>query len=115
MQFIKHKLLRIFELGPRQSLCIAKNKISSKIFELRWRRKALSGRMGQTFNSRQPFPAFAQKELRRTGNLRYEFNDILITQANLYTQNIFDILGSGPQQFTHIPWHEDFRLKAQNP
>jgi len=165
LQSIKHKLSRIFELGPRQSLRIAKNKICSKIFELRWRRRALSGRTECSWANKNIIPAsfkYAAEppstssgvnaianfilnkvmDSGRTGKEDFSHTkkytsahenifppfvlrgvpfgtnlkdqEKILTQADLYTQNIFDILGSGPQKFTHLPWHEDFKLKSQN-
>ncbi|MDR3551293.1 MAG: heparinase II/III family protein [Candidatus Babeliales bacterium] len=81
----------------------------NKIFELRWRRKALSHTAHhKTMGSYHSLPLLSQPE-------KHIDQKFIIDQANLYSKNIFDILGSGPQQFTHIPWHEDFRLKAQDP
>jgi hypothetical protein len=39
----------------------------------------------------------------------------VIKQADQYVAGRFDLLGSGLQQFTKIPWHEDIRLSSRDP
>ncbi len=59
---------------------------------------------------------------RQSKNLSYikSFYDTAITRqqcleiADTYTRNKFCFLGSQAQQYTHIPWHTDFRLQQQN-
>ena len=36
-------------------------------------------------------------------------------KADLYVAKQFDLLGSGPVQFSKIPWRTDIRLQKKNP
>lgn len=41
--------------------------------------------------------------------------EVVLADAQKFTRNEFDLLGSGSQIFEQMPWHVDFRLRAQNP
>jgi heparinase II/III-like protein len=119
------KKMRI--LGPKKTFIIAENKIRTKIFDLHWRRKALKKQARHlweaiAYKHHMPtlfspfFKILISRPMSLPGylSLAMRLEDLCIL-ADTYTNNQFDILGSGVQQFEKIPWHEDIRLKAHCP
>ena len=131
MQIIRtrlgHRIKKALKLGPRASLRIVENKLKAKIFRAYWRNKAIKrsashswSQIANKYRLRSSCAEFLTKLHSRhstfTNNLALDLPlEHLCALADQYAQKKFDILGSGLQQFEAIPWHEDFRLKAQNP
>lgn len=123
---LPHYLKKIIQLGPRTSFVVAKNRLQAAWHEQRVRRKALNGTAShdwQIISSMhgidKNFSCFWQQQKKKSFSFldqMYQDQSIdqVIAQANLFEQNIFDLLGSGPRQFSSMPWHIDFRLQAQN-
>lgn len=126
MQFtrIKHLSKRFFELGARQSFTVLRARIEQKTFELLWRPKAQAKKAYHTWhkiqsnhNSAQAFEHFfKQLSFKQLPDISLQSpKHAILEKANEYSLNTFDLLGSGTQTFNSLPWHEDFRLKAQSP
>jgi len=123
MQSIIHRFNRLYELGPRNSLISMQNKIARKLFHTRWRSQALArtahhswAAIAQNHCINKNFSEYWHKaSLKSLPNLPSHDINTIIAQADAYTHNQFDILGSGPHKFSPMPWHQDIRLKAQNP
>jgi len=120
-----HTYKRLRELGFSNSIHILRNKLSRKLFRLQCKDRALKNMAGHSWSAianihyvKTSFPIFfahcSQKKL-QSSQLEMMPQDKLLSQADAYTGNSFNILGSGPQTFTRMPWHEDFRLKTINP
>lgn len=119
---IIHRYNRLRELGIRKSAISVQHKIVHKLFHLRWRTKAIDRKAGHTWNAiaqshgmKISFQEYTQQSILKSLPCAFIQREHLIAQADTYTHNQFDILGSGPQIFYRMPWHEDFRLKDQNP
>ncbi len=121
-----HLIKKAFRLGPKRTLALAQNKLRAKIFSVYWRNKALSKNAHHTWDviaARYHFSSsfgdfFIKLQSRSMPIVNYLALDVprekLIMLADNYVEKRFDILGSGLQHFTTMPWHEDFRLKAQD-
>lgn len=105
----KYKLARLYELGARQSISIICNKLRSKAFALTWKKKALA----HTAHHRAMGSYICSRTLSHTFTISNAA--ALIRQADTYTLGCYTLLGSEQLTFTHMPWHEDFRLKNQHP
>lgn len=119
---LAHCYRRLRELGLRKSAITVHNKLARTLFHHRWRARAIDRSANHTWQG-----------INRKYRLNISFQDYwqtsrnkslpivpdqphnkIIAAADSYTQNQFEILGSGKQIFSQMPWHEDFRLKTQN-
>lgn len=120
MHIIIHRFKRFRELGIHNGMRILCNKIRNARFYWRFKRQALAGKAHHSWGDITKkdgvdFPTFWQQCISKSLPVSDYQSNIIMAQANAYTQNIFDILGSGPISCPHLPWHEDIRLKAQDP
>jgi hypothetical protein len=123
---IPHYIKKIIQLGPRTSFVVAKNRLQVAWHEQRIRRKALNGTAAHSWptiasqhNIDKKFSLFWQQQKNKSFSFLDQIYadqpiDQVIAQAHLFEQKTFDLLGSGPTQFSSMPWHIDFRLQAQN-
>ncbi len=125
---IPHYMKKLYELGPSTALKVVSNRMTNSFFEQYSRYQA------DRKNASYTWPVLAQKYGYATfddywkvlkkrsfvsyGNLYQEqFSDTsdLYRQADAFSNNCFDILGSRDQCLMVMPWHSDFRLRYQNP
>lgn len=119
MQSNFHRFKRLRELGVRNAVRIICNKIRNAWFYWRFKKRALARKTQHSWDDiarkhQVNFLIFWQQCASKSLPALDYSSEIIIPQADAYTQNIFDILGSGPYIFTQITWHEDIRLKVQN-
>ena len=130
MQLAKliHYARRVAQLGPRKSFHVLKNRIHKKRFYRYWKHRATNKTANHEWEMiahkhkvNKSFPLFFTQ-------LKNSFADSFPTEivkplerdvelkdvADRFSENIFDLLGSGPIKFFKIPWHIDFRLQKQN-
>jgi hypothetical protein len=120
---IKHWAQRFIELGPHKSVKIIHHKILHKTFQTALQKKIKKGFTGHSWQdmckqyklvSFETF--FSQIKNKNLPNPLWNIPESeILYKAHEYSQNYFNILGSGKLCFNQIPWHEDFRLRAQNP
>jgi len=116
---------KCLQLGIAKSTRIAKNQLQKKLYRASWRHVALQHSASHSWqnivkkNTLHPdFSLFCGTAIK---SKKWEFIDIfcketdkksIITQADSYTQNSFDILGSGPTHLQPLLWHTDFKHQA---
>src|SRR5947209_3605338 len=120
---LSHITQRILELGPRQSLRIVQDRFNNNLFDYYWRKKALNKKASHGWQqislrhgihgSFQDFYAHCSEK--SLPDIRYNHPTDLVTRADRYNQNCFGLLGAQQECFVDMPWHQDFRLKQQNP
>lgn len=126
MQSMQHYVKKIIQLGPYATARVIHNRVKDKLFNRYWRALALQKKAAHSWAGiarmhRLPqLPTFLMQAKERAfisvNALCIDVHSVdLCAQADAYTRNCFDLLGSGQQCFTKIPWHSDFRLHAQHP
>ena len=123
---IVYYVRRINSLGLQQSAVRTVRKIKESYLRSYWRKKAYNGTAAYTWQDitkkhvyTQSFDQFCIEQKRHQLSFlpelyKYVPDKQIVADADLFVQNCFDVLGSGMQYFTTIPWHTDFRLKAQH-
>jgi len=114
---------KLYQLGPKKTWELSVQKIRAKLFYRRWRYEALRQQAHHSWEHiarKNHTSASCSLFLKRLGcrvlelphylSLAMPLED-LCGLADAYVNNRFDILSSGVQQFEHLPWHEDIRLK----
>lgn len=125
---IPHYIKRATQLGPMKTLGFVSQRMQTSYFEHYKRYQAQNKRADfswRTIAKREmvcDFPCYLgilQKKTFAFLPAMYQEDFIdkeeLIKKAEKFTHNYFDLLGSGEQNFTKIPWHSDFRLKYCSP
>jgi hypothetical protein len=119
MERFSHYCKRALELGPRKTSNIVKRRVKSAAFDYYWRYIAARRAAGAWCNHhscRKGDDCAAFGSLSFVHNLHMHVSDAtILSEAENFCKNRFDLLGSGPTNFTSIPWHTDFRLQMQNP
>jgi len=119
----------VYQLGPTKSFWVLKNRIVTKYKARKLKQLAQAKKANHTWemivqkhNLNKSFPVFFERLKQNCDNFfpekvleSLQQDNEIEKKADLFVQNIFDLLGSGPTQFTKIDWHVDFRLKKQNP
>lgn len=122
-----HYLKKIHQYGLFTSLSIIKDRLNKRLFDTYWRTRARYRKASHSWQSIQKkhqtnlsFELFLQdvtiKEphyIKEALRQAYEHHEQIISQANLYQQHCFSLLGSRPACFLEMPWHIDFRLQQQ--
>ena len=116
---IIRKAKRIAALGPQQSVHLIKNRINQTFFEKQWRVLAQQHQASHTWQFIEKKHTTSWAQFFNNNNslhvpLTTMNSNMAIAQADIYAHNIFSLLGSQPQRFETMPWHEDFRLKQHN-
>ncbi len=124
---LPHYFKKIVQLGPKKTIQVIRNRVSNAVYERQQRKGADSNTIAVNwfqiadkysidesfefvFESLKSVP-FISKEKVIPAEISV---DEIIKQADLFTQNCFNLLGSNNYQFSKIDWHCDFRLLAQN-
>lgn len=124
---IVHYARRVYQVGPKKAYSIILKKMQTCCFENYKRLQTHAGKAAFSWSNiaqREKlgtFSCYFEKLQKRSfifipEQYEQQFSDQeeLIKQADEYVSNCFDLLGSGKQCFTKIPWHKDFRLKQKN-
>jgi hypothetical protein len=118
---IVHRYNRIRELGIRNSSKSLYHKVAQKLFQVTWEHKAKNQKAQHSWKQvarnhgfNKSFEQYWSQAVKK--HLPHiQVPEGLLSNAHQYVDNIFDILGSGPQKLLPIPWHTDFRLAKNNP
>lgn len=124
---VLHPIKRVIALGPRKTIQRVVQKAHEKARYYYWKNKAYQGTATHSWHSitdkhtyhhsidyfytrqQSQYLSFVSDLYQHIDNTR------VLSDADLFVRNCFDLLGSGVQQFADIPWHKDFRLHMQNP
>jgi hypothetical protein len=124
---LPHYFKKIVQLGPKKTIQVIHNRMSNAIQQQQQRRNAVHNtvafnwqQIAHKYSIDQSFE-FTFESLKSVHFIAKEkvipaeiSADEIIKQADLVSQNCFNLLGSDKYQFTKIDWHCDFRLLAQN-
>lgn len=124
---IMSRMQKAIALGPRATVRIVHNRLQGKLFSVLWRNKALRGMASHSWQhvaralgvdavfeqflnrlQQQPEPRWLQ--YLADNNLQK-----IIKNADAWIQGSPSVLGGIVRCDRALPWHEDFRLKEQNP
>lgn len=124
---ILRRVKRIIELGPTKTIQRLAQKAHDKVRCYYWKHKAYQGTATHAWKQITHKHAYnhtidyfyikkQSQHLSFVSNLCQQVNDThILSDADVFMRNCFNLLGSGNQCFIHIPWHKDFRLQMQNP
>jgi hypothetical protein len=124
---IVRRVKRVIELGPRKTIQRITQKVYDKVKCYYWKHKAYHGTAVHSWQHitdkhgyKQAINYFYTKQqsqhLSFISNLYHQVdNTRILSDADVFIRNCFNLLGSGNQCFINIPWHTDFRLQIQNP
>jgi len=118
-----HYSKKMYSLGFKQSASVIGNRLLNIYHEMYWRQLVKNEKAHHSWSDIRKISRIKNfKEYFKTVS-NYSFfsfeniaQDILCSKKELlsladeYTQNCFDLLGSEKQCFSKIPWHSDFRL-----
>ncbi|HEX2978239.1 MAG TPA: heparinase II/III family protein [Candidatus Babeliales bacterium] len=124
---IRRYVKKAYKLGPRKSAELFAARVVREIYQRAQKKKALNRELGHSWQSIaeknnyaesfEIFFAHAAAQLQLDDSQIF-INDIdpreLQNCASNFSHNCFDLLGSGKQCFTKIPWRSDFRCALQN-
>lgn len=121
---IVHYIKRCFELGPVKSFDIVVNRFHQYRYNQTVHRRALQGVAGHSWHqvsTKLSLPAFESWWKTQCANslaaVDEFYTDVaterIIADAQRAVHKTFDLLGSGPVTFKHMPWHVDIRLQQQ--
>lgn len=105
---------RILELGPLGTWKRISFRVKRKLFREYWKKRVgtrlPSDKIKPTLTEHAPRSFFKQMPAKAILEaLAFPSKDKLLEEANRYTKNIFNLLGSGDITFGNkIPWHKDF-------
>ncbi len=123
MQKLQQYIKKSIALGPQKTVKVIHNKIATRVTGWYWRNRALQKKAHCSWVwlqkkyalpdiysfcallRQQPIPPFSSTFFKTHGD-----DAALIEQAESLKNSCFELLGSGKQCFTEIPWHTDFRL-----
>jgi hypothetical protein len=116
---IPHYIKKIAELGPYRSYQVAEQKFRDAWVEKRWRYLARRGTAAHTFSAVAEKYGMNSEQiltLLKAVQLPHAIEETILCSvalADQYVEKKFNLLGSGKQQFTSMPWHTDFRLESR--
>ncbi|QQR49275.1 alginate lyase family protein [bacterium] len=129
-----HYLKRLHELGLRGTHAWYQKRLTGKRFIQSWKEKALAGKANHTWQDLQKRHALNDiatftndlnknslvhniinnKDFQQYLPPTYRDQAFIIQKANQALEQTFDLLGSGNQTFTIIPWQHDIKLNNLN-
>ncbi len=125
---IIHYVKKIHQYGLLTSTRIVKDRITKKLFDRYWRTRARYKKASHSWAAIQKkyavsvsFQEFLSQVKEKESHFikqaiaeGHKQHESIISQADLYTQQCFALLGARPACYLKMPWHHDFRLSQQD-